>query len=338
MLKSAIVYRILPAYHMPDTGALEEVLQRQRFVECGPTQQESAGWVAPRGEEHGVMIENVAGQRILKLRVQTKAVPGSAVKDELEKKLAQIERETGRKPAGKRKKELKEEVILEMLPRAFAKNGVTTVWLDTDNRFLVVNAGSIKKADRVTSRLIEAFAEAGGSLALSLLSTNMAPDTGMAHWLKTQEAPFEFTVDRECELKSFEGEKATVRYARHNLEIEQVVEHIEQGKKPTKLAMTWNGRLSFVLGDDLSLKKLELLDVVFEGKQKGSADETFDADVALMTGELQRLLPALINALDGEQEPKVDGPVAGPGSSASEQAGTKTATNESSATVQPLAA
>lgn len=302
MFKSAIVYRIAPGFELPAQPLLEATLKQMRFTECGPTQTESAGWLEPRGIDHGAMIEKVGSQRIFKLCVQTKAVPTSAVNAELEKRLKKIEEETGHKPRGKAKKELKELIVHEMLPRAFAKTGTTMLWLDAENRTLVVGAGSIKKADRITTALLETIVAAGGSMSLALLNTNMSPVAGMSHWLRTQEAPYQFSVDRECELKGDDGEKSTVRYSRHNLEIDEVVQHIEQGKTPTKLAMTFDERVSFILGADMSLKKIELLEVALESKGQAKGDEAFDADVVLITSELQKVIPALINALDGELE------------------------------------
>jgi recombination associated protein RdgC len=88
-----------------------------------------------------------------------------------------------------------------------------------------------------------------------------------------------------------------------------VGEHIAQGKLPTQLALTWAGRVSFVLTEALTLKKIELLDGVLEGagvdaaNSGSSADDGgFDADVAIATGELRQLLPALVEALGGLQE------------------------------------
>jgi recombination associated protein RdgC len=122
----------------------------------------------------------------------------------------------------------------------------------------------------------------------------------MSAWLSEREAPARFSVDRECELKQPDSEKATVRYARHTLDIDELGEHIKQGKLPATLAMTWNSRVSFVLTDTLALKKIKLLDVVLEGSSPADgADDGFDADVAITTGELQHLLPDLIAALGG---------------------------------------
>jgi recombination associated protein RdgC len=108
-----------------------------------------------------------------------------------------------------------------------------------------------------------------------------------------------------------------VRYARHTLDIDEVGEHIRQGKLPTQLAMTWSSRVSFVLTEALALKKIKLLDVVLENAGPAdTADAGFDADVAITTGELRLLLPDLIDALGGPlEQPSVaaPAPAAAPG-------------------------
>ena len=109
-----------------------------------------------------------------------------------------------------------------------------------------------------------------------------------------------FTVYRECELKSADEAKAVVRYARHPLDIEEVQAHIAAGKLPTKLAMTWDDRVSFMLTEGLQIKKVSFLDTVFEGTK--ADDGGFDTDVAIATGELVKLIPDLIEALGGEAE------------------------------------
>ena len=121
----------------------------------------------------------------------------------------------------------------------------------------------------------------------------------MSDWLVTQEAPAGFSVDRECELKAADESKAVVRYSRHPLDNEEVKQHVEAGKLPTRLALTWDSRVSFVLTESLQLKKIAFLDVVFEGTSAGK-DDGFDADTAIATGELCKLLPDLFEALGGE--------------------------------------
>jgi recombination associated protein RdgC len=306
MFKNALVYRI-EHWDPPSLAEIENRLSAAPFVECGATQPLSAGWVAPRGDKHAALAESVAGQLVFRLCTEAKAVPGSVVKTQLQAQLEAIEKQTGRRPKGKQAKELKEAVVHALLPRAFPKRTETLVWLDPAARTLWVGAGSTKKADGVVTQLIELL---GGGLKLSLLQTALSPATAMSTWLTEKEAPAGFSIDRECELKQPDSEKASVRYTRHTLDIDEVAEHIRQGKLPTQLALTWAGRVSFVLTEALTLKKIELLDGVLEGSgtdaagsgTSGSDDNDFDANVALFTGELRQMLPALIEALGGLHE------------------------------------
>ena len=298
VFKNMIIYRIAPQWQI-GLEQVEEALARAPFLECGATQERSWGWTPPRGEAHGPLAESVGGQWVLRFMVESKVLPGSVLARRVEEKAVRIEQETGRKPGKKESKELKEEAKLDLLPMAFTKQGTMWVWLDLEARLLVLDTGSQARADEVVTALVEALP----GLSVALLDTQTSPQAAMAHWLSTQEAPVGFTIDRECELKAADEEKAVVRYARHPLDIEEVQAHIAAGKLPTKLALTWDGRVSFVLSEGLQIKKLALLDTVTEGQGKGGKDDSgFDADVAIATGELRLLIPDLIEALGGESE------------------------------------
>jgi len=95
-----------------------------------------------------------------------------------------------------------------------------------------------------------------------------------------------------------------VRYVRHPLDGDEVKAHLAAGKLPTRLALTWDDRISFILSEKLEIKRLAFLDILKEEAEKSAehADEQFDADFALMTGELARFLPALVEVLGGEVE------------------------------------
>ena len=141
------------------------------------------------------------------------------------------------------------------------------------------------------------------------LNTHTSSAVAMADWLATQAPPVGFTIDRECELKSPDESKAVVRYSRHPLDIEEVSAHITSGKVPTKLALTWMDRVSFVLTDTLQIKKIAFLDGVFDGTSQSNdaVEDGFDADTAIATGELRQLIPELLTALGGEMS--IDGPI-----------------------------
>lgn len=294
MFKNIIMYRIAADWQM-DPAQLEERLLPGRFVECGATQEKSVGWIEPRGHAHGPLLESVAGQWILKLMVETRALPASVLNRKVQERLAQIEASTGRKPGKKETRDLKDDIRLELLPMAFTKQSTLQIWIDREAGLLLIDAASQARADEVVTLLVQTLP----GLALSLVDTQVAPVTAMSEWLISQEAPAGFSVDRECELKAADESKAVVRYARHRLDTEEVKQYVSEGKLPTRLALTWDERVSFVLTEGLQLKKLAFLDGVFEGSAK-QGDDGFDADVAIATGELQKLLPDLIEALGGE--------------------------------------
>lgn len=296
VFKNMIVYRIAPQWQI-GLEQVEEALAKAPFMECGATQERSWGFVPPRGEAHGPLAESVGGQWVLRFMVESKVLPGSVLARRVKEKTDRIEQETGRKPGKKETRELKDEAKLDLLPMAFTKVGSMWVWIDPQARTLVFDTSSQARADEVVSRLVELLPP---GFAVALLNTQTSPQAAMSHWLKEQEPPVGFTVDRECELKAADEEKAVVRYARHPLDIEEVQAHIAAGKLPTKLALTWDDRVSFMLTEGLQLKKVSFLDTVFEDKV--ADDGGFDTDVAIATGELSKLIPDLIEALGGEAE------------------------------------
>ena len=246
------------------------------------------------------MVEVINGQYILKLMVERKSVPASAVKLELERRCKQIEAERGSKPQRKEKKAMKEDVIRDLMPRAFSKRSSHYVWIDPVNAMLVVDTSSEHAASLVVERVLTLMTALEAAPSLSMLKTKTSPQVAMSTWLTSMEAPFAFTVDRDLELKEPDNDQAVVRYVRHNLQIDEVVQHIANGKLPITLAMTFDSHVSFVLTTNLALKRIELLDDVFTDNEDASAG--FDGDVAMATGELSKLIPALIAALDGEAD------------------------------------
>jgi recombination associated protein RdgC len=300
LFKNLIVYRIGPGW-AANSAELEAGLEKMIFVECGATQPVSAGWAPPRGVAHAPLLESVGGQWLMKLVVEQRVVPSAVVKRRVDERAAQIEQATGRKPGKKQQKELKEEVMLDLLPQAFTKQASIRVWLNPKDRLLLIDASSPAKADDVVTQLVKA----ADGLALTPLHTAQSPAAAMSEWLTTGEAPAGFSIDRECELKSPDETKSAVRYARHALDIEEVRQHIAGGKVPTQLALTWQGRVSLLLTEAMQVKKIAFLEGVFEGGSKPKKDEAFEADAAIATGELGKLIPDLIDALGGEHQPGV---------------------------------
>ena len=124
----------------------------------------------------------------------------------------------------------------------------------------------------------------------------------MSEWLISSEYPENFDADRSCDLQAIDESKSTVKYAKHDLAIDEIREHIAKGLLPVKLSMTWNSKLTFALTYAMQLKKIELVDVDMSEKPADGEEDRFDADVAIMTAELSEMLPELLDALGGEME------------------------------------
>lgn len=297
--KNLQVYR-LPS-HWPITSAqLEADLAPFAFQPCSSLELQRQGWISPR--DNGSLVHAVGKQMLLLLGTEKKLLPSSVVNQVTKIKAAELEEQQGFKPGRRQMKELKEQVADELLPRAFSVWRSTWVWIDPVNGWLVVDAASAAKADEVLKLLFKAI----DKLPLESLHVVQSPMSAMTSWLLADEAPYNFTVDQDTELRSNTEGKATVRYVRHTLEADDVRRHIEAGKQCTRLAMTWADRISFVLTESLTIKHIAPLDVLKENTDATSQndDERFDADMMLMTGELAKMLADLVAALGGEMEKK----------------------------------
>jgi recombination associated protein RdgC len=126
----------------------------------------------------------------------------------------------------------------------------------------------------------------------------------MTQWLAAGEVMGSFSIDRDCELQATAEERAAVRYVRHSLDSDEVRAHIANGKTATRLALTWNDRISCVLTEQLQIKRLAFLDILKEDaeRQSENADDLFAANFSLMSGELAQLLTHLVEVLGGEAE------------------------------------
>ncbi len=299
MFKNLTIYRIGAGWNVPHDEAKVAACEHL-FVPCGATQDKSVGWVPPRGEEHGAIIESVAGAWIMKLMIETKSVPGAAVKKKAQEAADHIEQMTGIKPGKKATKELREDALLALLPQAFPRQTAVWVWIDRAAGLLMTDASSQSKADEVLTALVRAF----DGLALTLLQTTMTPQAAMVSWIASAPDlwPEGFSIERACELRSADEDKSVVKFNRHNIVTDEVRKHIAEGKLPTWAAMSWEGRISFVLTESMQLKKLAFLEGVFDDRPNDD-ESGFDTDVTLATGELSKLIPALVGALGGEFVP-----------------------------------
>lgn len=300
MFRNLSIYRITENYST-HSQILQSSLEPQAFQPCTSLDMKSVGWVSPRS--NGNLSHTFDGKNfILTFGEETKLLPAKVINQVTKMKAAEIEGQQGFKPGRKQMKEIKEDVTDELLPRAFSVFKTVNVWIDSANGFLVIDSASPSKCDDVLKLLFKSF-EKFPLQSLHLAST---PVSAMSNWLSSDEAPNGFTVDQDTELRSSGAGRATVKYAHHTLEAEDVQRHIAGGKQCTKLALTWADKISFVLTESFVIKRIAPLDVIKENADTTAKndDERYDSDMALMCGELSRMIPDLIEAVGGEVQSK----------------------------------
>lgn len=296
MFKNITVFRV--ASGMPaGSDTLFDALECMPFTPSTASQHKALGWVPPRGEAHGPLVECVNGHWMLRFMVETRQVPASVIRRRVDEMVVQIETDTGRKPGKKGQRDLKEEAAAALLPQAFPRQLATWVWLDPANKRLVLDTTSMAVADDIVTSLVKLL----DGFSVQLLITATSPRVAMATWLAEQTAPAGFDIGKELELKSADESQAKVRYSHHQLLTDEVREHIASGKQPTQLALQWIDRVSFLLTDNLQLKKLDFANSVLDqaSAQDQSADD-FDGNVLMATAELGPLIGNLVEALGGD--------------------------------------
>jgi recombination associated protein RdgC len=302
MFKNISVYRMTSGWSI-DATSLEPALAACPCAALAPHQAIGHGFEPVYDD---AMVHVVNGQMLLQLKTEKKVVPPSALKAAI---AVEVERRTGlygHKPGKKETREIKDEALNGLLPQALSSTVQTQLWIDPSNGWIVVNTGSPARADVVINNLISAVEK------MQLQTLYLARDVGtvMTEWLSAEDNPGNFTIDSACELRAVDESKAKVKYDNINLDADDLREHIRLGKRCVKLALTWNGRVSFDLTDKFKIKRISFLEAVFADQPAEMADdrERQDADFVIMTGELNAMMSDLIEALGGEAPRESDQP------------------------------
>lgn len=275
--------------------ALEQSLSKRPLQEIGSQEFSTRGWVPVY--PHGPLVMAIAGHYLIALGITTRNPPGSAVNEVAAKRADEIEQAQGFKPGRKQMKEIKEAVLQQLLPHALPRTRKLFAWIDPAGGLLGVDTSSLALAET----MLDALRDTLDSLPVKMLKTDLAPVTVMTGWLAANEATSNFTIDQDCELRATTEEKARIRYVNKPLDGREIKDHLAAGMLPTRLALTFDDRVSFVLTEKLQIKRLAFFDVIKEAaeRQAEAADRQSEADFALMSGELARLMPALFEALGG---------------------------------------
>jgi recombination associated protein RdgC len=294
--KNLVVYR-LPANWALSAPELEERLSARTLQPCSPFEMFSRGWVP--SSSSGRLVHTVNLQHLIALGVNQKLLPSSIIRQVATERAEALAQEQGH-PVGRRQmRDLKMRVTEELRARALTRRRVTRAWIDPRNGWFVIDAAGGSRADELVETLRDTL---DGTFAVQFLETQRSPQMSMATWLKLGDAPLRFTIEQDLELKTGDKSKALIRYAHHPLDGKEIHTHLSAGMYPTRLGLTWNGRIAFVLTEKMQVKRVEFLEMSKDTADGGEIDaqEQFDIDFTVMAGELAKLLDDLAAALGSE--------------------------------------
>jgi recombination associated protein RdgC len=293
MLFKNLVFHRLPADWSISAADLEEKLATRTLRPCGPFDLSSRGWVPVT--KNGRLLHTVNQHHMCALATDEKLLPASIIRQMADERAAVQAEEQGFPVGRKQLRDLRARVADELRARALIRRRVTRAWIDPTAGWFAVDAASIPRAESV----VETLGDTLGTFAPAAVETERSPQALMASWLLRGEAPLRFSIDDDLELQSSDKIKAIIRYTRHPLDGKEIRGHLTTGKYPTRLGLTWNDRISFVLTDKLQIKRVDFLEMDAAAPEGDEVDpaEQFDIDFAVMAGELAKLLKDLTSVL-----------------------------------------
>lgn len=298
--KNLAIFRFTEPFNLSSLE-LEQKLEQLPFRPCAAQQESSIGWVAPLGRNAAQLVHSANGFMMLCTQKEEKVLPSAVINEVVLERIQELEDREARKLAKKERAAIKDEAIFELLPKAFSFSRKTYAYIDPKGGWLIVDAASAKKAEELVSLLRKCL----GSLPVVLPATREKPGATMTQWLLSNETPGDIVIEDECELRSPDEEGGIVRCKRHDLTLPEIKNHLDSGKLAIKLALTWADRLSFVIDEQLGVKRLRFLDLIQDQMQDidtGDAADLFDAEFSIMSLELANFLPRLLELFGGENQ------------------------------------
>ena len=269
--------------------SLESKLDEHRLRPVGPLELSTSGFVSPYGASEETLVHRVGYFSRVTLGREDRLLPNVVINQELAARLQKIEEKEGKRPGSKQRKRLKEDVLTDLLPRAFTTQSKVNAYFSLENGWLAIDSTSRKVAEDAVTKLRQAL----GTFPAVPMSPENGPRGLMTDWVIHGKLPQGLALADECELRDPVESGAIVRCRRQDLETDEVREHLKSGKQVFQLGLTYEDRISFVLGEDLTVRKLKFLDVIQDELDESSAESAIaelDARFALMTLELEKLL------------------------------------------------
>lgn len=266
---------------------------------CNPHEIMRQGWLPPLGRKGEMLVHAANGFMMICAGKEEKIIPATLVKEMVSERVDKIEQIEARDVRKKERDRIRDDVMTDLLPRALCRNSQTYAYIDPGQGLLVIDSASNKKCDEFLDLLRRSL----GSLSVVPPTTNESPHIVLTEWLRKGIHPSEFGIEDECELRATDKEGNIIRCKHQDLGSSEIQAHLKAGKQIVKLGLNWRDRLTFVLDEHLSIKRLRFLDLIQEQVNEVESDDDtqrFDVDFSIMTLELGLFIRQLFEAFGGE--------------------------------------
>lgn len=294
MFRNVVMLTFEP-YVLPAIDKVREALAELPLLDPGPLELSTAGFLPPvqtDSEDVADLAVEVGGAWLLSIGTNKRALPGAAINKALNDKLREIEQKEGRRPGGRTRKRIKDEIITEMLPKAPIVPGRTWAVIDTTTSRLYVDTSSLGTAEDVASLIRRAL----GSFPALHLNAEVSPRSVLTGWAAGEPLPDGLALGDCLELRdpSDKGSKITMS----GVEIlgDELELHLQHGRQVTRLQLVLDDHVSMVVGEDLVLRKVQLLDGALDTLEQTEREDLaaeYSARLALFSGEIRRVVTVL---------------------------------------------
>lgn len=274
-----------------DLNELEKLIPKQSISPIGKMDVASWGWTPlVRNSECWMLQSSKCG--LLKFALETKNLVPSEVNESLNIKINEIEMREGRKVGRKEKADLRENIKLSMLPKAAIKTKYVSVYLDTQSNFLVMDTASAKEIEYIISLLILTTKGSDLKLGITPLKAKSCPNTAMTNWIGNCELPESLEALNQCEMFMSGDGSQNIKYSKIETQSEVVTSQIERGYLFSRLLVRWGEKVSFLMCDDLILRKIKMSDELksnAKNDSEGGELQDLDTSFAIMNLEFRNL-------------------------------------------------
>ncbi|MCW5588506.1 MAG: recombination-associated protein RdgC [Legionellales bacterium] len=294
--KNLQIYRLVEPFPY-NAEQLQQRLEERKAKPCHKMSLFSYGWVSPFGDDSDILVHGCAGYLLLAAQREERILPPSVIRDALIEKIKKIETEEDRSVFAKEKKSLRDEVIFDLMPKAFTQKKITYAYIDPKLNCIIIDASSHQQAEAITKLLRDSIFK----FDIRPLETKTPANEIMTEWLLNDKLAQDFQLDDSCELVDPKS-SGIVRCHRHDLNSRDILQHVQHGKMVSKLGLAWDEKISCVLCEDFSIKRVRYLDLLKNQSLEIGAETKYqqlDADFSLMAGEITHLLTALFAACGG---------------------------------------